>query len=179
MGKKFNDFVNKLDEEAKKKRHEFNPQERIEKFQTIVNGLYNDIDAWLQPNIEDGKIQTGLVPRMIFEEALGSYAIDDKWLQIGNARLSLRPVGTILIGTNARVDLSYKTKNIMIVRTGEKIESPGQLITIRFEGEPAPKKKDPGKEVWKYVKENGRISYSTLNKESFENLVMNLIDDAR
>ena len=176
MGKKFDDFVNKMDAEAKAKSKEFDPEKRIKKFQTLIEGLYSEIDTWLQEGIHNGKIQTGLIPVSIKEELLGVYEVNDKWIQIGNARFNLHPVGTILIGTDARIDLIYRSKEIMIVRAGKDIEYPGQLISIQVNGGSGPKKKEKVELVWKYVKDNRRLSYSALNKESFENLIMDLIN---
>lgn len=176
MGTKFDKFVNKMDDEAKSKRKEIDPEKRIKKFQALIDGLYSEMDTWLQKGIEKGKIQTGLIPVSIKEELLGIYEVNDKWIQIGNARLNLHPVGTILIGTDARIDLTYRSKEIMIVRTGKDIEYPGQLISIQVNEESVPKKKEKGELVWKYVKDKQRLSYSTLNKDSFENLIMDLIN---
>lgn len=176
MNSKFSDFVNKLNKESQNKKDGFNPSARIETFKQLVNSLYEEIDSWLQDGIQEGKILTGLVPITISEEMLGAYSINEKWIQIGNAKIIFRPIGTILIGTNARVDLIYRSKDIMIVRTGENIKGPGNLITIRINGEPASKKIDGGKPVWKYVKSNQRLSYVLLNKKTFENLIMELIN---
>lgn len=176
MGKKFTDFVNKMDEEAKQNKTGFNPSERIKDYQNLVKSLYTDIDSWLCEEIESGKIQTGVVPITITEEQLGSYTVDEKWIQIGNARIQLQPIGTLLVGTDARVDIIYDTTDVMIIRTGEKVESPYDLISVEIDGEPAKKKKTGGKSVWKYVKANQRLSYVTLDKDRFEDLIIDIVN---
>lgn len=177
MGKKFTDFVKSLNEEEKKKSSEFNPKERIETFQVLVDSLYNDINGWLEEELQSGAITTGAVPVTIVEEQLGSYQTMNKWIQIGRERIELHPVGTIMIGTNARIDMTCRSKEVMIVRAGENVNGPGSLISVPIVGdgetEPA-RKRNPGKAVWKYVKKEQRFSYVTLNKESFENLIMEL-----
>lgn len=176
MGKKFDEFVNKMDAEAKAKHKGFDPGKRIKKFQMLIEELYSEMNTWLQEGLQNGKIQTGLIPVSIKEELLGIYEVNDKWFQIGNARINLHPVGTILIGTDARIDLTYRSKEIMIVRAGKDIEYPGQIISNQVNGEKVPKKKDKETLVWKYVKDNRRLSYVELNKDSFENLIMDLIN---
>lgn len=178
MGKKFDDFVNKMDESAKKSKNGFDPMARIERFQKLVKALYDEIDGWIRESLDAGKIQTGDVPVSITEELLGSYSIQEKWIQIGNAKIIFRPIGTILIGTDARIDMIYRSKTVMIVRTGENVDGPGNLISIRVNGEPVKKNKPVGKSVWKYVSANYRLSYVTLNKENFENLIMDVINGA-
>ena len=179
MGKKFTDFINKMEEEAKKDNNGFNPTERIESYRNLVNSLYADIDVWLREELESGKIMTGIVPITIREEQLGSYAVDEKWIQIGNARIQFQPVGTILIGTNARVDMTYRSKDIMIIRTGENVVGPGDFIEVEVNGKPPKKRRSPGKSVWKYVKEGHRLSYVTLDKDRFEDLIIEVVDGHR
>ncbi len=179
MGKKFTDFINKMDEEAKNNKNGFNPAERIDKYRNLVNSLYADIDSWLSEEIESGKILTGIVPITITEERLGSYAVDEKWIQIGNARIQFHPVGTILIGTDARVDMVYGAKDVMIIRAGENIESPYGTNLKEINGDSAKKRMSPGKSVWKYVKDGYRLSYVTLNKDRFEDLIIEVVDGNR
>lgn len=179
MAKKFTDFVNGLNEQAKEKKKEFNPQERIDKFVSLVNSLYATIDEWLKENIADGSITTDVEQVTIMEERLGPYKVNSKWIQIGEARFIFEPRGTIMIGTNARIDMRYKTQTVMIVRTGENVEGPGDLITIEVNGEIAHKPAPAGKPVWKYVKDRHRLSYVTLTKESFEKLIMDLVNETR
>ena len=168
-----------MEEEAKKNKNGFNPTERIESYRNLVNSLYADIDAWLREELESGKIMTGIVPITITEEQLGSYAVDEKWIQIGNARIQFHPIGTMLIGTDARVDMVYRSKDIMIIRTGENVVGPGDLIEVEVNGEPPKKRRFPGKSVWKYVKEGHRLSYVTLDKDRFEDLIIEVVDGHR
>lgn len=176
MGKKFDEFVNKLDEDSKRAPKEFNPTKRIDKFRRLIQSLYSTIDEWLEKELLSQKIKTGEVPITISEEMLGSYQVDEKWIQIGNAKIIFQPIGTILIGTDARVDMIYRSKTIMIVRTGDDIEGPDDLIHFQEDGKPEPKKKGKGESVWKYVKANQRLSYVALNKETFQDLIINLVN---
>lgn len=177
MGKKFNDFVNKMNERAKEKKTEFDPAARIKSFKDLVSSLYADIDNWLEEGLQAETIKTGIDPITITEELLGAYQTFEKWIQIGNARITFHPVGTIMIGTDARIDMKYRSREVMIVRTGENIEGPGNLISVQIVGEPARRQTPAGKPVWKYVKDRQRLSYVTLNKDSFENLLMDLVNE--
>lgn len=179
MGKKFTDFVNNMNEQAKEKKSEFDPQKRIEMFVNLIKSLYASIDEWLKDGIENGSITTDVETVTITEERLGPYRVESKWFQIGKARFILEPVGTIMIGTNARIDMRYKTQSVMIVRIGENVEGPGNLISIHVQGEPARRTTPAGRAVWKYVKDRRRLSYVTLNKDSFENLIMDMVNEVR
>ena len=83
MGKKLTDFIKKLDEEAKRNRDELEPEKRINAFNDQVNALYAEIDSWLLEEIETGKVKTGTVQINITEDRLGTYKVDEKWIQVG------------------------------------------------------------------------------------------------
>lgn len=178
MGKKFNDFVSSMNGEAQKKEG-FNATERIETYKKVTAELYHQVDEWLREGIKAGNIKTGTAPITITEEKLGSYVIDSKWIEIGPARLELRPIGTMMIGTNARIDLIYHSSDVMIVRVGEHIEGAFDQISVRVVGDAVPKKKPAGKPVWKYVSRHNRVSYTALNEDSFQGLIMTLINENR
>lgn len=176
MGRAFTDFVNSMNEKAKEKSSEFNPEERIKAFIGWVNSLYANIDEWLSEELMSGAITTKTVRITITEERLGAYEVMEKWIQIGRARITLHPVGTIMIGTKARVDMEYGARKMMLVRVGENVNESRNLISLRIAGEPASPKKPADKVVWKVVKDRKRLSYVTLTKESFENIIMELIN---
>ena len=172
----FDDFVKKQNEKAKPV-PAFNPQERIDTFKKHVEEFYNSVcNEWLKDNIEKGLIKTSRQTIRIHEESLGFYEIDALNITIGDIVVNLRPIGTILIGTRGRIDISYRSRSGMFVLTGENIESPRAHIAIRVNGEMPPKQKDPGREVWKFVDRRGMMSYVSLNAEVFQEIIMELIN---
>ena len=53
---KFEEFLRKENEQTRLN-NKFNPQERIDKFKTLVDGFYSLVkDEWLKPYIESGAI---------------------------------------------------------------------------------------------------------------------------
>jgi hypothetical protein len=153
----FENFVISMNEKAKESNESgFNVPERIELFNKNIQSLYNTIDNdWLKKDLDGGFIKTGLEKISIKEQPLGIYNVNSKWIQIGSKRLTLEPIGTVLIGTDARIDLIYKYKEVMLVLLGGEI-----------------KKKKP---EWKYIIESGKIKYEPLTKSSFQKLIMDLV----
>lgn len=172
----FDDFVKKQNEKAKPI-PAFNPQERIDMFKKHVEEFYDLVcKEWLKENIEKGLIVTKRHPIRVYEESLGIYDIDALVINIGNIVINLRPIGTILIGTRGRIDISYRSRSGMFVLTGENIDSPSAQIVISVNGEKPPKQKDPGREVWKFVDRRGMMNYVSLNAEVFQQIIMELIN---
>lgn len=178
--KSFVDQANKAKEEAKAIK--LDPAERIAKFQKRVEEFYSKIDGeWLQPYITDGSIRTEVQEMNITEEALGTYPVLMKKLFIGDIVLKFLPVGTILIATPGRIDLEYKGRTIMFVLVDEAATSASDFISteIRINGElverTGPKKKFTGNLVWKFTERGLRVRYQNIDTESFQRLIMGLV----
>lgn len=175
----FQKFIKEQNERSNGKKNGFDPEKRIEQFRKWVADLYQLIDTeWLKEELANGDVTTGKTPITVTEESLGAYQIDAKWIQIGEHRLTMKPVGTIIIGTKARVDLVYKSVNRMFVFVGENVDGARDMISVQIAGEPAPKRKDAGKAVWKIVNPKGRYDYLKANKSNFENVIMEVINEA-
>lgn len=174
---KFDDFLKKENERAKEN-GTFNAHDRIEKFKSYLNDLYSKIeDEWLKQYIDAEAIKVSNTTISIHEERLGIYQVVSKSIEFGGKRITLQPIGTIMIGTDARVDMIYRAKEVMIVRVGESVE--GFSVSITENGKTVGRNTPSGKPVWKYVNKKTRTSYVTLNAESFQNLIMELTDETR
>ena len=144
----FNDFLKRQNEKVQKE-NAFNAAEHIVKYQGLIRDLYTKIDTeWLGEYVRNGQVKTGESTCSITEEMLGTYTVQSKWIEISGQRISIEPVGTILIGTDARVDIVYRGKERMIIHDNNS---------------------------WKLVDRSRRIAYKTLNAEVFQQLIMDLM----
>lgn len=181
--KSFDDLMKEIKEKKEKAATAstpFNPQDRIERYKQRVEELYNLIsDDWLHENVEAGLISIIREPVKIIEERLGEYELDSLIITIDEKRIILKPYGTILIGTRGRIDISCSTRNGMFILTGENVKSPRVHIVVTVNGEKPRKRKEteePGKEVWKFVNRSGMMQYVSLDKKSFKQILMDLMN---
>ena len=182
--KSFDDLMKELKEKKenaeKTAANSFNPQERIDRYKKRVEELYSQItEDWLRKNVEDGLITITREAVTIREELLGSYEVDSLIITIDEKKILLRPYGTILIGTRGRVDISCRMRNGMFILTGENVTSPRANIVVTVNGERPRRKKvaeEPGKEVWKFVNRSGMMQYVSLDKKSFQQILMALMN---
>lgn len=182
--KSFDDLMKEIKEKKEKAATTaavaFNPQERIDKYKQRVDGLYNLItNDWLHENVEEGLIAIKREPVTIIEERLGNYEVDSLVITIGEKQILLQPFGTILIGTRGRIDISCRTRKGMFVLTGENVTSPRAHIVVTEKGGKSPKSNEAenyGKEVWKYVDRSGMMRYVNLNKQTFKQILMSLLN---
>lgn len=175
----FKTFVEQQNRQAADNKREVNAKEKIAFFKDKVKDLYCKIDnEWLKTYIDKHEIRTTEHEIQITEELLGTYSIDEKTIEIGEHTFLLKPVGTILIGTPGRVDLLYKSKQIMFVLVGENVKNVKSQIIIKINNEEITGKKsaNPGELVWKYTQRGGIMTYHDLSAESFQKLLMDLIN---
>lgn len=182
--KSFDDLMKELKEKkenaAKTAANTFNSQERIDQYKKRVEELYNLItEDWLHKNVEDGLITIAREPVTIREEMLGNYEVDSLIITIDGKRILLKPYGTILIGTRGRVDISCRMRNGMFILTGENVTSPRAHVVVTVNGERPRRRKEaeePGKEVWKFVNRSGMMQYVSLDKKTFQQILMALMN---
>ena len=110
----FEDFI-----EAKKKKQAqtlCNAAETIQKYKTLITNFYNRITSeWLHDAIEKKLVTVGKVKVSLTEELLGTYNVDAMWIDVAGERVSVIPMGTHLIGTDARFDIEANGNESMIV----------------------------------------------------------------
>lgn len=178
---KFDEFVNKKSSNNKEK---IDWDEKLNRWKTFIDALYDSVNEWLKDYVEAGKIELKINEIEIFEEALGNYHVPSMDIVIGNDTATLKPIGTILIGTIGRVDLIGKSGVQKLILADKNSTGP-QIKSYIFTNEEERKaneakiKEEANKPVdweWKITSNPPRIKYKELNQESFFECLMNVIN---
>lgn len=143
----------------------------IELYRKRVEDFYSQISNWLKSLSESGKLSITLEEITITEDSLGTYPLNKMIISFGKFHIELRPVGTILIGTPGRIDMVYNGRVQMFILILESIHNAGQITTVT--------KKDINMKprfVWKYISDDEQNIYETVDKNSFETLLVKLIN---
>lgn len=150
-------------------------QAKIKAFIEHVNEFYDKVDhEWLEDCYNE-VFTTNLSSMTITEESLGTYEVNKKILRIGSYFLEFEPIGTILIGSDARIDLKYLNESVKFVRIGDNFENIQDFIKKRVNGRIEEERKDPGEIVWKFVNpQNSKLIKVTST--SLQNLIADLIN---
>lgn len=182
MSDSFSFFLKAIQEKEKTEAAEkskFNPAERIEYFQKLVKEFFETLEKdWFKEAIEEGLMEIEKSEILITEEALGQYKTEKRRLKFGREVVDFVPIGTIMLGTDARIDMDYKHKKVMFVHIGENVKSASDLIVIRVNGESVKKTKpvEPVKKVWKLTYANARTIYTEATAQSVQQLIMDLVN---
>ena len=111
----FDEFVKRHTQEAEKPSDTFDPKKTLSQWKENLNELYCAIETYLQSYIDTNQITIKRDEIQITEESLGTYPTDALTIKIGDQKVSLKPIGTMLIGVYGRVDISGPLKTLRIV----------------------------------------------------------------
>jgi hypothetical protein len=147
-----------------------------------LNDLYNMVEVFLKDYTDNNQIILTYEDIVLTEENIGRYTARALVLSFGTTRVTLTPIGTLLIGTKGRVDMTGPKGTRRLILADKN--STGITIVIRTHvvrpGEPPPEPtpeevRKPDWE-WKIVVPNAppRSSYQKLTQDAFFNAVMEL-----
>ena len=166
----FDDFLRKEEEQ---KQTTIDWEDRKKWWLMQLNILFSDIQNWLKEYIDSKKINVEFNYIDIYEEILGSYKAQQMRIKINDKIATLTPFGTILIGTNGRVDMTGNVDRVRFILTdrnakGIKIESKLYFSDEHKRKEEEKKPSQPQIDwVWKITTNPPKIKYSDLNQDSF------------
>lgn len=185
MNDSFSFFLKSIQEKEKAEaaeKNKFNPAERIKYFQNLVRDFFGILEGnWFKEAVDEGLMEIEKSEVLITEESLGQYKTEKRRLLFGNEVIDFVPIGTIMLGTDARIDMDYKQNKVMFVHVGENVRSASDLIIIHVNhvnGEPVKKAKPatPVKKVWKLTYANARTIYTEATAQSVQQLIMDLVN---
>jgi len=143
-----------------------------------LDSLHKKVAGFLGEYIANGSISYSFAQVKLAEENLGEYLAKRMDIKIGRQRVSLVPVGTLLIGSKGRVDVEGSAGKALILLLDEKARSAADLITVRVTvgkvSPPPTATKGPTSWAWKLVTNGPQKKFVDLEKESFLSLLMEI-----
>lgn len=151
----------------------------VARFVSYIEAFYHSIENdWLKDLHDDGLCDFKREEMFINEERLGSYSVNELKVQMGNITVEFKPVGTVMIGTIGRIDMYVNggyVSNALFIIVPENATGPRIRVVTWEEGVPKPKPEpevEVGQFVWKYVERGGRMNYVSLDKTSFQSIIL-------
>lgn len=176
MGKKdLQAFIN-----TKKKKTEeanVNWDKKRDDWLDLLKELYNNIEVWLG-ELEDNDVVSYKYKNIkINEEYIGIYKTKKMIINIANEQISLEPIGTLLIGSKGRIDMTGKNGTVKLVLTPKNSAEPSIKVKFEIDGEDKKvKDKDmPVEWVWKIATPPPSIQYIRLNSDSFSDALLEVV----
>jgi hypothetical protein len=148
----------------------------LEDWLRYLGELYGRIEELLQDYIKSGAIAVSYREIPLNEENIGSYTARQMTLKIGSQEISLKPVGTFLIGSRGRVDVVGSAGRTRFVLVDKDASRPNIRITATVRGQQAaPRPEAPSRPItwtWKIATSPPGIEYIELTQESLFRALM-------
>jgi hypothetical protein len=90
-------------------------EERKRWWQKRMKSLLNEIEQWLDPLIKDKTIEFTRPKVRRSEDLLGAYQIESGLIKLGNEKLELQPIGSVIVGGFGRVDAKGPNRTAMLL----------------------------------------------------------------
>jgi hypothetical protein len=145
-----------------------------------LDKLYKKVESLLDKYVSSGQIQLEYRPIELNEENIGSYAAKEMVLKIGRQSVVLEPIGTLLIGSKGRVDISGPAGKAQILLVDSKVPGPRSLFHVRVSivgtgKKPPTPPAEPPREIkweWKIVTRPPERRFIEITQQTLFQLIM-------
>jgi len=131
--------------------------------------LYKRMEELLGDYVKSGQILLRYQDVQLNEEDIGTYSARRLILKIGGKEIVLEPIGTLLIGTKGRVDVTGPAGSTRIMLVDKDAARPRVRVTIQSNPKRPPVPEPPDKHVdwtWKLVTSPPTVRYIDLTQDS-------------
>lgn len=134
-----------------------------------LDALYRKIEDLLSGYVTSGQILLRYQQVQLNEEDIGTYSARRLMIKIGGKEIVLEPIGTLLIGTKGRVDVTGPSGSTRIMLVDKDATRPRVRVTLQAHRERPPVLEPPATSVdwtWKLVTSPPTIRYVDLTQDS-------------
>lgn len=174
----FDEFVKQRTDRARQSAEVSNSKETLADWLRELDALYSAMEGYLQSYTESGQIKIERHPVQLTEEYLGTYEAEALAMSIGNDEVIVQPVGTRVIGSCGRVDLSGPRKTLRIVL----LEKGGPTMKITISGTGGPSETSSQSLVrgevdrrgWYFATPPPAATVTAFDEDSFRDAIMDV-----
>jgi len=171
----FDDFIKQRSEVSKKA--EIDWQAECDKWKKHLSEFHDKVEGFLKPYTDSHKLKVTRKKVDLHEEYIGSYKADALDILLGNTKITLKPIGTNIIGAKGRVDMIGPRGIVRFVLVSRDSNGPKISVQIGKQSKEvsSEEKIEPILE-WKISTSSPRISYMELVEESFQTALMEVVN---
>lgn len=174
--RKFDEFV-KEKNEAMKSKAPVDVQKDLSEWRTHLDDLYQTIEGFLKPYIEDQTIKLSFSEMTLTEDFSGPYEVKAGVIDIGGITVQLKPKGTMLIGSKDRIDMVGPGASVRLVLVGNNASKAGDVISTTIHDgasrqESPPSGQEPVVWVWRIATSPPATKFLPLEEEVFQDYLM-------
>ena len=144
--KEFEDLLKK--HESKSEEKEINWEAQKTEWLDYISQFYSSVKTWLTPYKESGKLSYEFKKTEITEDYIGTYEVDVMVVNFAGQKLTMQPIGTLLIGTKGRIDMEGARGRVQFILADKDSKGMKISVSITVDGEPSKKQNDLKKPDW-------------------------------
>jgi len=178
--------MSKKDFEELLRKHESKPTEKEIDWEKqkidwlgFIKSFYDQVEGWFAPYGAAGKLSYEYRKAQITEEYIGTYDVNVMVVDFAGQKLTLEPLGTLLIGTKGRIDMEGARGRIQFILADKDSKGMKVTVSISMDGQPnsEPKEHKEPDWTWKIVlRESRKISYADFTEENFFDALMEVVN---
>jgi hypothetical protein len=168
----FDDFVRAQQKNAQP---DIDWNKQRDEWLAYLDGLYKEIETLLGDYIQNGQILLRYQNVQLNEEEIGTYQARRLIVKIGGKEIVLEPIGTLLIGTKGRVDVTGPAGKTRFMLVDKDATRPRIKVTVQVGPRRPPAPEPPQKApewTWKIVTSPPTIQYVELTRDSLFRVLM-------
>lgn len=158
----------------------FDPKQQLTEWFHYLETLYAKVREFLNSYIQAETARIEYREIELNEEFSGPYTVQQMFIHIGNSTITLRPIGTMLIGSKGRVDVQGPRGTVRLTLINKKIAHARQLIRVRISrpGDPPPQEPEPDQIewAWKIASPPPEMTFTDLTEDSFFDMILSVAD---
>lgn len=178
MSKK--DFENLLKKhESESEETEINWSDQKNEWLQFIKDFYNSVEQWMQPFKDEGKLKYSYKKVALTEDHIGTYDVDVMVVDFAGQKLTLEPIGTLLIGTKGRIDMEGARGRIQFILADKNSNGIKISVSTSINGEPQKEKESRKTPQWTWkiiLRESRKISFEDFNEENFFDALMEVVN---
>lgn len=143
--------------------------------------FYSIIDQYLAEFVQEGTVSITASSVFLTEERIGAYEAPSRTIFVGVNKVTLTPVGTLLIGARGRVDMTGPAGTAKFILTGK--HSNGVRISVTVQSEATAQHQIKQKETeakeeyaWKIATPPPRVQFIELTSDTFFNALTEVLN---
>ena len=172
----FDEFIKKANIRTRNSQIDWDKQR--DEWLTHLNRFYDLVDEFIADYVDNQQLSVTRSKKTLNEDNIGEYEVDVLSINIGFTKVTLTPIGTLLIGGKGRVDMIGPKGKVKFVLVPKGSTRPRIVVGAvdpenPWEAEAA----EPVEEwEWRIMTAPPQISYLPLNADAFYSAFLEVIN---
>ena len=175
--REFEDLLKKYEQKPLEKEIDWKKQKQ--EWLDFIKMFYRSIESWLAPYKQAGKLSYAYQKTQLNEEYIGTYDVDVMIVDFAGQKLTLEPIGTLLIGTKGRIDMEGSRGRVQFILADKNSKGVKINTSISRDGGAKAEAEEVRTPDWAWkivLREPRKIAFVDFTENNFFDAVMEAVN---